>query len=107
MSTTTSRRLFLAKGSAATVLTALRASIAEAEGREVDPIFAAIGRHKEAERAYGELCRIDDNERDWVAHAGAEEREQEAREALLATPPENSFRGPLRYRIFRLARRRC
>jgi hypothetical protein len=65
---------------------------------EVDPIFAAIKRHHEAWRAFGDTCpRIDNviaanegrkvTEADEAAYTAANEAEEEAFEALITLPP--------------------
>ena len=103
-----SRRLFLAAGTAAAVC----ASLKNAAGLEVDPIFAAIKRHNDAWRAFGGTCRGIDgvvarNERRQVTEAdeavwsAANEAEEEAFEAFINLPPITitGMRAAMRYFI--------
>jgi hypothetical protein len=103
-----SRRLFLAAGTAAAVCATLKS----AAGLEVDPIFAAIKRHNEAWRAFGDACpRIDDivaenegrevTEADEEAYEAANDAEEEAFEALITLPPVTiaGMRAAMRYFI--------
>jgi hypothetical protein len=55
----TSRRLFLAAGSASAVFGALAQATAAAPA-DADPIFAAIERHKAAEARYDAACGLTD-----------------------------------------------
>jgi hypothetical protein len=100
-----SRRLFLAAGTAAAVC----ASLKNAAGLEVDPIFAAIKRHNDAWRAFGGTCRGIDgvvarNEGRQVTEAAwsaANEVEEEAFEAFVNLPPATiaGMRAAMRYFI--------
>jgi hypothetical protein len=92
----TSRRLFLDAGSAAAVF----ATVKHAAGGAgpVDPIFAAIERHKAAWAAFREACDLTDEvradhegrevtEADEAAYEVCNKAEQEALDALFALPP--------------------
>ncbi|PPD16941.1 MAG: hypothetical protein CTY30_07995 [Methylocystis sp.] len=92
-----SRRLFLAAGSAATVFGAL-AQAAGAAPTQGDPIFAALERHKAAERAFIRTCDLTDEvraadegrevtEADEAAWDSARELEEAALQALVDTAP--------------------
>jgi hypothetical protein len=83
-----------------------------ASGLEVDPIFAAIKRHIEAWRVFGDTCqRIDEviarmegrevTEADEEAYAGANTAEEDAFEALITLPPVTvaGFRAAVHYFI--------
>jgi hypothetical protein len=86
--------LGLFAGSAAFAVTPLGAI---AGGLEVDPIFAAIKRHIETWRAFGDSPRIDEviaanegrevTEADEAAYEAANQTEVDAFEALIALPP--------------------
>jgi len=93
----TSRRLFLAAGSASAVFGAL-AQAAAASATADDPIFAAIERHKAAEVRFNAACGLTDemaarNERRIITtadHAEFEAAERgcdEAVDAFLTTVP--------------------
>lgn len=93
----TSRRLFLAAGSAATVFSALSQAAAMAVTDD-DPIFAALERHNAAERAFIRTCDLTDEVRaeeegrivtvaDEAAKDSAREVEEAALQALIDTAP--------------------
>jgi len=93
----TSRRLFIAAGSAATVFGALSQAAAKAITDD-DPIFAALERHKAAERAFIRTCDLTDEVRasqegrevtedDEAAWDSAREAEEAALQALIETAP--------------------
>lgn len=93
----TSRRLFLAAGSAATVFGALTQAVAQGP-KDADPIFAAIERHKAALSAFEATCDLTDEvradeqgrevaEADSLQHEAAGDAEIEALEALIETLP--------------------
>jgi hypothetical protein len=93
----TSRRLFLAAGSAATVFGALTQAVAQTRV-ETDPIFAAIERHKAAEVRYCAACNLTDevaaqNEdrvvtaEDHAEFTAAQLNSDDALDAFLSTPP--------------------
>jgi hypothetical protein len=92
-----SRRAALGLFASAAALAAMPAA-AVAAGLEVDPIFAAIKRHNEAWRAFGDACpRVDDvvaenegrkvTEADEAAYKAASAAEDDAFEDLLTLPP--------------------
>lgn len=94
----TSRRLFLAAGSASAVFGALAQTTAAAPAGDADPIFAAIERHKAAERAFLVTCdRTDEvrasqegrevTEDDEAAWDSARDVEEAALQALIETAP--------------------
>jgi hypothetical protein len=91
-----SRRLFLAAGSAAAVFATVKRAAASTAG--ADPIFAAIERHKLAFDTFCATCsRTDDvlaqeqgrevTEADEAAYAAANDAEDEAIETLIQTAP--------------------
>ena len=91
----TSRRLFLAAGSATAVFGALSAAAA---AQETDPIFAAIERVNATWAAYSDACDLTDNvareekgetvsEADKTIYELARTAWQEAEDALVATIP--------------------
>jgi hypothetical protein len=91
-----SRRLFLAAGSAAAVFATVK--IAAAESVAVDPIFAAVDRHREAWRAFDAACSRTDNvvaeqegrdvtDADEAAYDAANQSEVEAFDAFITLPP--------------------
>jgi hypothetical protein len=93
----TSRRLFLAAGSASAVFGAL-AQATVAAPADADPIFAAIDRHKVAERAFLVTCNLTDEvqaeregrevtEADHAAWDSARDVEEAALQALIETAP--------------------
>ncbi len=93
----TSRRLFIATGSASAVFGAL-AQAAGAAPTQGDPIFAALERHKAAERAFIRTCDLTDRvraeqegrevtEADEAAWDLARGVEEAAVQALIETAP--------------------
>jgi hypothetical protein len=83
-----------------------------ASGLEVDPIFAAIKRHIEAWRAFGDTCsRADDvvarnegrevTQADEAAYEASNKAEERAFEALITLPPVTvaGFRAAVHYFI--------
>ncbi|PWB90679.1 hypothetical protein C5688_09140 [Methylocystis sp. MitZ-2018] len=93
----TSRRLFLAAGSAATVFGAL-SQAAGAAPTQGDPIFAALERHRAAERKFIRACDLTDQvraeeegrlvtEADEATWDSALEIEKAALQALVDTAP--------------------
>jgi hypothetical protein len=100
-----SRRLFLAAGSARAVFGALTQAVAQtadltfqAANLPLDPIFAALERHRAAHRAFLPMCDLTDDVRaeregrevtdaDWAAYDVASAAETEALETLIDTPP--------------------
>ncbi len=87
----TTRRLFLASAPVAAVMVGRRKASS-------DPIFAAIERHKAAEKAFADTINGQDEQHaaqhgrevtqaDVDRHEAAEAEEQEAMEALLETVP--------------------
>lgn len=91
-----SRRLFLAAGSASAVFGAL--TQASAVPADADPIFAAIERHKAAERAFLVTCNLTDEvqaeregrvvtDADEAAWDSARDVEEAALQALIETAP--------------------
>jgi hypothetical protein len=96
----TSRRLLLAAGSASAVFGAL-AQAGAAAPADPDPIFAAIERHKAAERAFLVTCdRTDEvrasqegrevTEDDEAAWDSARDVEEAALQALIETAPTST-----------------
>ncbi len=92
----TSRRLFLAAGSASAVFGALAQAVASTSGD--DPTFAAIERHKAAEARYCAACGLTDeaaarNERRVITAVDLNEFDEaervcdEAMSDFLMTPP--------------------
>jgi hypothetical protein len=92
-----SRRAALGLFASASALAVLPA-VAQAASLGVDPIFAAIRRHNEAWRTFGDVCpRIDDvrarmegrevTESDEVAWKAANDAEEDAFEAFITLPP--------------------
>ena len=99
-----SRRFFLAAGSAGAALASLGAAVAMAT--PVDPIFAAIERHKAAWGAFVETVDPLDNvegeqegTKEEAAYMEANDAADEALEAFLATPPTTlaGLRAALEY----------
>lgn len=93
----TSRRLFLAAGSASAVFGALTQAVAQSP-KDADPIFAAIERHKAAEARYCAACAITDevaaqNEdrvvtaEDHAEFTAAQINSDDALHAFLSAPP--------------------
>jgi len=109
-----SRRLFLAAGTAAAVCATLKTAvgIAYAGAQPVDPIFAAIERHKTAWRAFSDACGLTDEvlaeeegrevtEADEAAHNAAEEAERDAFYEAIGMAPVTvaGMRALLEYAI--------
>ena len=93
-----SRRLFLAAGTAAAVFATVKTAAAALTGAGVDPIFAAIERYKELFRIFCYLGARTDKvaaraegrevtEADKEALAAASAAETAAADELIATPP--------------------
>ncbi len=93
----TSRRLFLAAGSAATVFGALAQAVAKGP-MNADPIFAAIERHEAAEVRYCAACSLTDEAAaehearvvtaaDHGEFAAAQLNSDDALDAFLSAPP--------------------
>ncbi len=93
----TSRRLFLAAGSASAVFGAL-AQAAAASAPADDPIFAAIERHEAAEARFSAACGLTDDvaarmerriisSQDRAAFAAAERETDEAWDNFIVTSP--------------------
>jgi hypothetical protein len=93
----TSRRLFLAAGSASAVFGALAQATAAAPA-DADPIFAAIERHEAAEVRYCAACNLTDDvaarieqrvitDEDHAEFDAASRNSDEALDAFLETAP--------------------
>ena len=93
-----SRRLFLAAGTAAAVFTTVKIAAAAITSTDDDPIFAAIERHKQLFRIFCDLSNRTDEvaaeeegrevtEADEAALDAASEAEMGAADELVATPP--------------------
>lgn len=93
----TSRRLFLAAGSASAVFGALSQAVARAP-MDGDPVFAAIDRHKAAEARYCAACNLTDKvaaqdegrvvtAEDHAEFTAAQINSDDALDAFLSAPP--------------------
>lgn len=94
----TSRRLFLAAGSASAVFGALSQAVARRAPMDGDPVFAAIDRHLAAEARYCAACNLTDEvaaqdegrvvtAEDRAEFTAAQINSDDALDAFLSAPP--------------------